>query len=429
MSVNVASSSPSESAPRRVEDSKVTMSQIMLPGDANPWGNVHGGVIMKLVDTAAGVCSIRHARRRCVTARIDSMSFLEPVYVGDLVTLKASVNEVGRTSMEVGVRVEAENLIDGTTRHVSSAYLVFVALDDDGHPSTVPPLLAETELEKQRMTEAKLRRSHRQRGDQAMRALRGSGNGRATIQAWRKPGSQFGVVGHRGAGGLAPENTLPSFELAVSLGVDAVELDVHLSRDGVPVVIHDHSVHRTTGGHGLVGSLSVRELKEFDASAQFGSTYRGARIPTFEEVLRWARGKTRLVVELKGTENPALVDQTLALIREYRLVDDVQVISFDHHALRRARSIEPSIRTGALYFANPADPLSIATAIGADALCPHWSYATADVVASAREAGLAVCVWTANEPEEIQAVIAAGVDAVTTDYPDRIRSIVESSSR
>src|SRR5438552_3127552 len=101
----------------------------MLPGDANLSGNVHGGAIMKLVDTAAGVCAMRHARRRVVTARIDSMSFLQPVFIGDLVTLRASVNDVGTTSLEVGVRVEAEDLVTGAVRHVSSAYLVFVALD------------------------------------------------------------------------------------------------------------------------------------------------------------------------------------------------------------------------------------------------------------------------------------------------------------
>src|SRR5579884_135086 len=133
---------------RTVRDSQVVMSQVMLPGDANPTGNVHGGVIMKLVDTAAGVCATRHVRRRTVTARIDSMSFLQPVYVGDLVTLKASVNDVGRTSMEVGVRVEAEDLQTGVVRHVSSAHLVFVALDDQGRPREVPPIVAETDEEK-----------------------------------------------------------------------------------------------------------------------------------------------------------------------------------------------------------------------------------------------------------------------------------------
>src|SRR5205823_12954033 len=131
---------------------------------------------------------------------------------------------------EVGVRVDAEDLLAGTIRHVASAYLVFVALDDHGHPALVPPLLAEADVEKRRMAEAKLRRSHRLRGDQAMRARRGSEGGRASIQAWRRPGAEFAVIGHRGAAGLAPENTVPSFELAVARAVYAIELDAQLSR-------------------------------------------------------------------------------------------------------------------------------------------------------------------------------------------------------
>jgi glycerophosphoryl diester phosphodiesterase len=398
------------------------MTQVMMPGDANPSGNVHGGVIMKLVDTAAGVCSTRHARRRTVTARIDSMSFLQPVYVGDLVTLRASVNDVGHTSMEVGVRVEAEDLITGIVRHVSSAYLVFVALDDHGRPTPVPPVVAESAAEKQRMSEAKLRRSHRQRGEEAMRAIRGTDRGRATLAAWRRSGLPL-VVGHRGAAGHAPENTLPSFEVALELGADAVEMDVHLSRDGIPVVIHDHTVDRTTNGHGSVDQFTARELQALDAGHGESANPTDVRIPTLDEVLRWAKGRTRVVVELKGTHNPQLVEQTIALVREYHMIDETMLISFDHLALQRAKAIEPGMRIGALYFARPADPVGLAAAIGADALCPHWSTAPADLVAEARAAGLGVCVWTANEPAEIEAALAADVDALTSDYPDRARVI------
>ncbi len=408
--------------PRRVRDSAIVMSQVMLPGDANPMGNVHGGVIMKLVDQAAGVCATRHARTRTVTARIDSMSFLQPVYVGDLVTLKASVNDVGRTSMEVGVRVEAEDLITGVVRHVSSAYLVFVALDEHGRPTLVPPLLPETEEERRRQAEAKLRRSHRQRGEEAVRALRGPGTPGAALAAWRQPPAALALVGHRGAGGLAPENTLPSFELALALGVDAIELDVHLSQDGIPVVIHDHTLDRTTNGHGPVAVHTVAQLKALDASGPFRATYPDARIPTLEEVLSWARGRTRVVIELKGTENPHLVPRTLDLVREYCLTEDVLLISFDHAALVEARRLVPEIRTGALYVARLADPVGLAAACGAIALCPHWSMVTPDDVRKAHEAGLAVCVWTANDPHEVAAALRSEVDAVTTDFPDRVRS-------
>ena len=149
--------------PRTVRDSSTTVSQLMLPSDANSTGNVHGGTIMKLVDTVGGVVAMRHCRQRVVTARIDEMSFLHPVYVGDLVTLKASVNDVGRTSMEVGVRVETENLRTGKVVHTSSAYLVYVALDSEGRPTEVPGLLAETGEEKRRCEAAKQRRARRER--------------------------------------------------------------------------------------------------------------------------------------------------------------------------------------------------------------------------------------------------------------------------
>jgi len=147
--------------PRPVSASKTVMARAMLPSDANPWGNVHGGEIMKLIDSCAGAAAQRHARSRVVTARIDELSFVAPVVVGDLVTAKASVNEVGRTSMEVGVRVEAENTLTGTVVHVASAYLVFVAIDERGRPIPVPPLVAETQDEKRRMTGAKQRRELR----------------------------------------------------------------------------------------------------------------------------------------------------------------------------------------------------------------------------------------------------------------------------
>jgi uncharacterized protein (TIGR00369 family) len=152
-----------------VADSQVVMSMQMNPADANPSGDVHGGTIMKLVDTAAGVCAVRHCRTRVVTVTMDSMSFLHPVYVGDVVTLLASVNDVGNTSLEVGVRVEAENIRTGEKLHTSSAYLVFVALDDQGSPTQVPPLVVETEDERRRQEHAKIRRETRKARQEAIK--------------------------------------------------------------------------------------------------------------------------------------------------------------------------------------------------------------------------------------------------------------------
>lgn len=137
------------------------MAHQMLPQDANPAGKVHGGVIMKHIDTCGGAVAIRHARSIAVTASIDRLDFHYPVLVGDLLILKASLNMVGRTSMEVGVRVETENLITGEVRHTASAYLTFVALDKQGRPAPVPDLVLESEDDFRRNREATDRRARR----------------------------------------------------------------------------------------------------------------------------------------------------------------------------------------------------------------------------------------------------------------------------
>jgi acyl-CoA hydrolase len=147
-----------ELAPKPPSASKVTLSQHMDLAHANFMGNVHGGEIMKLFDTAAGIAASRHAGGPVVTASLDEMSFLHPVHVGDVVLVHASVNDVGRTSLEVGVRVEAEEILSGRRTHTSSAYLVFVALDERGQPRPVPRLLAETDIDRHRQAEAIRRR-------------------------------------------------------------------------------------------------------------------------------------------------------------------------------------------------------------------------------------------------------------------------------
>ena len=146
---------------KTVKESLVIMSQVMTPQDVNLAGNVHGGVIMKLIDTAAGVVANRHVRGNAVTASIDRLDFHYPVYVGDLVTLKASLNFVGKTSMEIGVRVESENILTGEVRHTASAYLTYVSLDRNGRPTPVPPLVLESEEEMRRNREAQARREVR----------------------------------------------------------------------------------------------------------------------------------------------------------------------------------------------------------------------------------------------------------------------------
>jgi acyl-CoA hydrolase len=147
--------------PRTVEDSRSVLVHWMGPTDANSAGYVHGGTVMKLCDEVAGLAAVRHSRLRVVTAAVDRMTFLLPVHIGELVTLRASVNAAWRTSMEVGVRVEAERPSRGETRHTSSAYFTMVALDDEGRPVPVPPLRCETPEEERREQDAQLRRANR----------------------------------------------------------------------------------------------------------------------------------------------------------------------------------------------------------------------------------------------------------------------------
>ena len=144
--------------------------QLMMPQHANVLGNVFGGVILAMMDTAAGIAALRHARTVCVTASVDRVDFREPIHIGDLVVMKASVNYVGRSSMEVGVRVETEHLLTGERRHTNSCYLTFVAIDRNGRPIPVPPITPETPDQVRRYEAAKQRRARRLQERQAEEA-------------------------------------------------------------------------------------------------------------------------------------------------------------------------------------------------------------------------------------------------------------------
>lgn len=162
----------SDLTPKPASASSVSLIRQMDLTDANLLGNVHGGEVMKLVDSAGGLAAMKHSEGPVVTVAMDEMSFIEPVYVGDVVTVRAMVNDTGRTSLEVGVRVEAENYRTGRRVHTSSAYLVYVALDGEGRPREVPALLAETREQQRRQREAKLRRQARLARKEAIREAR-----------------------------------------------------------------------------------------------------------------------------------------------------------------------------------------------------------------------------------------------------------------
>src|SRR5919197_5083274 len=227
------------------------------------------------------------------------------------------------------------------------------------------------------------------------------------------------VVGHRGAMGYAPENTLASFELAVEQGADVVELDVHLSRDGEVVVMHDERLERTTDGRGLVAEHSLAELRRLDAGAWFEPRFGGQRIPTLDEVLAWARERTPLAIEIKNA--PIFYDgieaKVVELLARHGMRERALVISFDHHALRRVRELDPAVETGVLYACRPVDAPALARAAGARLLEPHWSFLTPQDVDAAHAAGLRVSTWTVSA-SELPRLVAMGVDGIATNEPD-----------
>lgn len=232
------------------------------------------------------------------------------------------------------------------------------------------------------------------------------------------------VIGHRGAPAETPENTLAAFRRALTLGVDAVEVDVHLSADGEPVVIHDPVLGRTTDGHGLVGSLSLAALRHLDAGRWFGDGFAGERIPTLLEALDVLR-PVRVIVELKNgpVRYPGMAERVAAVVRASGH-GAVTISSFDHPLLREVRAVAPSLETAVLYSARPVHPLRLAEDVGAGILHPFWHYLTPDVVAAAHEARLRVETWLVDEPDDLARVVAMGVDGIMTGHPERLRTML-----
>ena len=218
------------------------------------------------------------------------------------------------------------------------------------------------------------------------------------------------VIGHRGAAGLEPENTLRSVRRAIELGVDRVEIDVRISRDGRLVIMHDETVDRTTNGHGYVSELTFDELRSLDAGM-------GEKIPTLEEILRFTMGKAKLEIELKV---PEAAEPTIQLVEELNAEKDVIVISFIHELLERVHDLNPNIKTGALFFEVPKDILQRALKVHASSIHVYYRNVNSELVKEAHRSGLEVAVWNPNRIEEMREMIDLGVDAIGSDRPDRL---------
>jgi glycerophosphoryl diester phosphodiesterase len=248
------------------------------------------------------------------------------------------------------------------------------------------------------------------------------------ITLGERPGPQ--VIGHRGAAGYAPENTMASFERGLAMGVDAIELDVHPTSDGELVVIHDPTLDRTTDGHGLVTAHSLAQIQELDAGSWFDPAFAGQRVPIFREVMQWAKGRTRVIIEIKQGPifYPNIEELLIAALDETGMRDQVLVISFDHISVHKLKQLAPDILTGVLYAGRCVNPVSLARDAQADALMPYWPLLTKDEVAAAHAAGLFIGPWGGPE-QNYEFILATGVDAVLADFPDRPRQVLETFAR
>lgn len=229
-------------------------------------------------------------------------------------------------------------------------------------------------------------------------------------------------IGHRGAAGTHPENTLASFRQAVALGADGIEFDVQQTRDGHLVVLHDPTLDRTTNLRGLVKDLTLDEVRRADAGRWKGPQFAGERVPTLRELLRELSPSLLLFLELKAgsLHYPGIEDELLRVLQEEGALGRTQVSSFDHQALHRLHQLAPDLSLGMLYTCNLMDPVGLAQAVGAGALHPAFLWVTPDLVVRAHAAGLQVIAWTVNEPGFIQQMKAYGVDGIISDFPDRL---------
>ena len=229
------------------------------------------------------------------------------------------------------------------------------------------------------------------------------------------------AIAHRGASGYAPENTLAAYRRAVAQGVTFIETDLHLTRDAHFIAVHDETVDRTTNGQGAVHQMTLAELRRLDAGSWFASEFMSERIPTLEEILEFAR-KNDVVfyLELKPNGFWGGEHALISALRNAAEIARSVIISFDPSILASLRKIEPTLMTGLLYDGSVDKPFEKALEIGARQLVVRGDLVTPNLLQQARKQDLQVVCWTVNSPAHMRMLVAAGVDGIMSDYPDRL---------
>ena len=228
----------------------------------------------------------------------------------------------------------------------------------------------------------------------------------------------FMIVGHRGAAGYEPENTLLSFGKAAEIGVDWIEFDLRRSADGHLVVVHDDTVDRTTNGRGKVGEMTLEELKKLDAG-------KGQQVPTFQEVIDFAKGRVKLIPEIK---QQGIEMEVLDVIDRNDIVNDCIVSSFHGYSIRRCKEFHPQLQTAAIFSHLPIDFKAEALDIMADVLFLRKDIVSAALVEECHRNGFTVNIWNADTPEEIRKYADMGPDFMSSNYPDRLKRLEPAPS-
>jgi len=245
--------------------------------------------------------------------------------------------------------------------------------------------------------------------------------------------STFSVIAHRGASYYAPENTMAAFSLAHKMGADMIELDVLLSSDQIPVVLHDPQLKRTTNGKGKVENFSLKDLKKLDAGSWFSSEFKNEKIPTLKEVLQWASGKIALNIEIKPeavTEDAVngIEAKTIQLVKKFGMEQHVVFSSFDYRAVNRIKNIDPDLITALLYNRKNSrrkSPVFLVKKYKADNINLKWSEVYPKRIEQLRESNVPVWVYTVNEPVLMRHLINQGVSGIFSDRPDLLRKVAE----
>ncbi|MBI2119375.1 MAG: hypothetical protein HYT97_07090 [Elusimicrobia bacterium] len=244
------------------------------------------------------------------------------------------------------------------------------------------------------------------------------------------------LIGHRGAMGHAPENTLASFICGQKLGADMLECDIHLSKDRKCVVMHDESVERTTNGHGQIRNLTASNIKRLDAGSWYSKKNVGERALLLEELLDWIKEQKSclgrplgLAIEIKNEPIRYLDIEKVAIeiVKKKKMESRTIFISFDHGVVKRAKSLEPNIPTGILYREPLADTFKRAKELKVDAIFPRRHLITKTLVQNAHKHKLFVATWTVNEVKEMKKIFGIGIDAIATNFPDRLNRVLSNA--